>query len=525
MELVDALDDAANFRHRLTFLPGGTQVPLASIWRRASDSTGWMVDHGTSVGMVMESTAECIVAVFAAFQAGIRLVSVPVPPRGGTMEDYQALVLRICAAAEIQCLLVDPSYLPLIPDIGLPIFGFDECETGKGPPRSAGVGEFVQFTSGSTSEPKGVRLGLDKLYANISAILDVVEPSPGDAAVSWLPLSHDMGFVGMGLAALCAGAGHHTGGGEVVLIQPAAFIRRPELWLEVCSEFRATFTAAPDFGFQLAIRRGVGRRTLDLSPIRVCITGAEPVRGDTLREFSETFAPYGFDPIAFCPAYGLAEVGLAASMTAPKEMWTSVRVDRDRLAAGHLRVSADENTELVSAGLPLPGYLVAPAATDLGPLTIEGPSTFDGYLGDPDRADGSPLVTNDQGFVLDGRVYVAGRTDDVLLIAGRKIFPLDLELTVAKNPGVRHGNAAAIGDGAGGYVIVAERTESRSSPTQTAGEVRAALVAGFGVGPASIIFVSRGTLPKTSSGKPRRWETTQRHIAESLSVEHVSVYR
>ena len=404
--------------------------------------------------------------------------------------------------------LVDESYLPLLPPSVLTFGSHQEAVAeGKslaGPQLRIDGGELVQFTSGSTGAPRGVRLSLDKLAANIEAILDVLELGPGDLSCSWLPLTHDMGLVGLTLAPMCAGG--RVGGGEVVLLTPEHFLRRPASWLAACSELRATVTAGPDFGLAIAARAGGG--PLDLSALRVCITGAEPVRAQTLIGFEEQFAPAGLPATALCPAYGLAEAALAVTMVRPRDRWHAVE-------PGELGISTTpgSGSMLVSCGRPLDGYQVASGDPTGGPspILVSGPSTFDGYL-HLERQESPPvdlIRTGDLGVVVDGELFVVGRSDDVVVIAGRNLHLVDAERTVLAAGMVQSGRIQATPTDGGGYRLVVEFDPDgdemgSTDPSSLAARIRVAATAGTGISPDEVLFVERGELLRTASSKPRR---------------------
>jgi acyl-CoA synthetase (AMP-forming)/AMP-acid ligase II len=302
----------------------------------------------------------------------------------------------------------------------------------------------------------------------------------------------------------------------LALMAPDRFTRRPALWLDACSELGATLTCSPNFGLDLVLRHaGLLPSSTDLRPLRVVIVGSEPIRPSTLRQFARELAPTGFDETALCPAYGMAEATLAVSMVAPDEPWRAVAVPDDAVG---------DELEVVSCGSPLRGVEVrAPEApAGAGPIAVRGATLLSGYLGETGSAlrDGW-LETRDVGFVAEGDLFVLGRADDVIVVAGRKLYPEALELTVEVHPALRAGNCAAIPDDSGGYVVVAER--SRSEPPPDLAEVcrwaRRELATRHGVAPAAVTIVSPGTLPKTPSGKLQRQRLRLLRRRSELSVE------
>jgi acyl-CoA synthetase (AMP-forming)/AMP-acid ligase II len=519
-DLMTMLERSLTSRSRLHFIPSGTSVTSVELWVEASRAAAWLggrLAADAPVAMVLDSSVAAVAALLGAWRAGRRVVSVPLPPRASSLEWYQSFVEEACCAGGADLLLVAGELVPLLPPMKVRVAAFEEASdagAGAGFVECPDTAELVQFTSGSTSDPKGVVLGMPELGANVSAILDVLDPQPGDGACSWLPLSHDMGLIGMLLTGLCGSGPDHADGADLVLIKPDWFLHRPGSWLQACTEFASTITAAPDFGFAQAMRRGV-RGSLDLGRLRVCITGAEPVRPATLTAFADAFAPAGFDPMAFCPAYGLAEAGLAVTMTRPGAHWSTIEVDPDALASAEVRL-VEGGQPLVSCGPPLPGYEVR-IAGDPALVGVSGPSLYRRYIPGDVRPD-PWLTTSDLGVVHDGELYVAGRTDDVVLLGGRKVFLTDVDAQVGGRVGIRPGRVQAVAVD-GGFAVLAE-AGGRLAPPETAAAIRLAAVAYAGWNPSQVVIVEKGSLPRTASGKPRRRESARRLVADQFPVVH-----
>jgi acyl-CoA synthetase (AMP-forming)/AMP-acid ligase II len=365
------------------------------------------------------------------------------------------------------------------------------------------VGDFVQFTSGSTRSPQGILLDLVAVESNVLAILEALDPVAGDRVCSWLPLSHDMGLIGLCLAPWVGASPSMAGQGTLSLIRPEAFLRSPSVWLKTCSQLAATITAAPSFAFGLAAR-AIARSgpQLDLSPLRVCITGADTVRAQDLREFTAAATPLGFKDKSFCPAYGLAEATLAVTMVRPDTHWSSYTVDPVALAAGRW-VEQAQGRELVSTGAPLKDMRVRIGANGVGPIEVAGPSLLSGYVGaDSAVPHGAWLATQDLGFLVDGELIVTGRQNALLVVAGRNLYAGDIEDIVNAQRDIRGMNSVALADD-DRYFVVAE-AYPKAHLANTAHEVRAALARRLGAGPSSITFLAPGALPKTPSGKLAR---------------------
>jgi acyl-CoA synthetase (AMP-forming)/AMP-acid ligase II len=517
-DLLDLLDDASDGRGAVRFWPDDERVPFAELWTRAGRAAQALrarVDERTTVAAVLSTSADAIATLVGGWRAGLTVASLPLPARGMSGDAYAEQVDALCKLVDARLLLVADDDRGHFANAQTPVEGFAALVAS--PRRVAGAdagrGSFVQLTSGTTAAPKGVRLSLDALASNILAVLEALAPSADDVSCSWLPLSHDLGLIGMCLLPWAANGPRVLGGGDAVLLRPT----QVGSWLDACSTARATFTAAPTFALDLAAR--TLRRQLDLSPLRACIVGSETVRAATLEAFARATARAGLRDGALCPAYGLAEATLAVSMVRPGEQWRSVEVDPFALVDGEWREAGD-GRPLVGNGRPVRDVAVRVAGgAVVGPLEIRTPAAALGYVGadEPLLVDGW-LRTNDVGAVVDGQVYVAGRVDDVLAVGGRKLHARELELAAATVPGVRADAVAVVDDEAGRYAVVAERRAGADAP-ELAAEVRELLVTRVGLGPSSVVFVTRGTLPKTPSGKTQRHRVRALRAARTLEVE------
>lgn len=527
--ILDLLEDGAHERGTVRFLPSGECLTTAELWRQATAAAlrhANQVSEGESIAMLLSSTPECVAALIGAWLAGVRVVSLPHPGRGMPADMYKAQLRRLLSLCEARVLLVDPEDAHLADGVDVPSLEYGRDERHASSAALSGAGSFVQFSSGSTGKPKGILLGLDALAANVAGILDRVEPPRPLVACSWLPLSHDMGLIGMLLGAWVSFSDRWSGGGELVLIDPRLFVTNPSVWLSSCAHFRAQITTAPNFAFELLSQR-VGRGQLDLSALETCIVGAEPVRAATLRRFAAAAEPTGFRPTAFAPAYGLAEASLAVTMTAPGDVWRSVTVDAEGLAAGEWLPGGDEGLELVSAGRPLRDVSVridAPAGR-IGRIMISSPALLSRYLttdDDLDTMEAGWFSTKDLGIVRDGELYVAGRVDDLLFIAGRNIFATDLERHLVGFVGIRGDHSAVVSDGDERYVVVAERRPAARFDAvveETCRSIRMMLVRVCGIGPSEVVLIAPGSFPKTPSGKVQRRLLTDRYARGQLEVE------
>lgn len=401
----------------------------------------------------------------------------------------------------------------------------------------------LQYTSGSTGNPKGVVLTHSNLLANIRAIGEAIELGPGDVGVSWLPLYHDMGLIGAWLTLLHYGI-------PLAVMSPLAFLTRPERWLKAFHKYGGTVSAAPNFAYELCVRKIADKdiEGVDLSRWRGALNGAEPVNPETLSRFAERFSRYGFRRESQLPVYGLAEASLAVTVPPLNRGPLVDRIKRDDFTSKGCAVPAapgDPNAiSFVSSGKPLPRHEVRivddrdneAADRTEGFLWFRGPSATSGYyqnaeatanllpLG-PSSGDGEYHWVNsgDRAYRAEGEIYVTGRVKDIIIKGGRNIYPHEVEELAARAEGIRKGCVVAFGinDQASGtekLIVVAESREREASR-------RAAITAavteqvskGLGLPPDKVELIPSGSIPKTSSGKLRREETKQLYLAQKLS--------
>jgi len=401
----------------------------------------------------------------------------------------------------------------------------------------------LQYTSGSTGNPKGVVLTHANLLANIRAVGEAVGMGPADVGVSWLPLYHDMGLIGAWLTLLHYGV-------PLVVLSPLAFLTRPERWLWAFHKHRGTIAAAPNFAYELCVRKIAEKdiEGLDLSSWRAALNGAEPVNPETLERFEQRFSKYGFRREAQLPVYGLAEASLAVTVPALGRGPKIDRVDRDTFTAEGRGVPFGDEENAISfvcCGKPVPGHEIrivnekgeeVPERTE-GFLWFRGPSATSGYYnneaatkelfaGGPESDGGSPWVNSgDRAYVSEGELYVTGRVKDIIIKGGRNLYPHEVEELAARAEGIRKGCIVAFGlrdEGAGTekLVVVAELQEAGSKRrADIAAEITEKVARGLGMPPDRVELIPPGSIPKTSSGKLRREETRQLYLAGTLSAK------
>ncbi len=400
-----------------------------------------------------------------------------------------------------------------------------ELAAGGGAPRATPVRQddvaFLQYTSGSTGDPKGVIVTHANLLANIRALGQVIDVRPDDVFVSWLPLYHDMGLISAWLASLYFAI-------PLVVMSPLAFLARPERWLQAIQRYRGTISAAPNFAYELCVKRidDAQIEGLDLSSLRITGNGAEPVMPETLRRFTERFARYGFRPEAMTPVYGLAECTVC--LLCPP-IGRGPRIDsvdrRSFSGAGRAESAAPGDAgalRFVSCGRPLPGHevrIVDAKGREVGErvegrLEFKGPAATSGYYRNPEQTrrlfDGDWLDSGDRAYLADGEIHLTGRVKDIIIRGGRNIYPHEVEDAVGSVTGVRRGCVAVFGSpdpesGTERLVVLAE-TRQTTAPEQDAlrAQIIEATVAVLGEPPDDVVLAPPHTVLKTSSGKIRR---------------------
>jgi 1-acyl-sn-glycerol-3-phosphate acyltransferase len=392
---------------------------------------------------------------------------------------------------------------------------------------------FLQYTSGSTGDPKGVILSHADLLANIRAMGRAAEVRSDDIFVSWLPLYHDMGLIGAWLGSLYYGL-------TLVSMSPLAFLARPRRWLQAIDRHRGTMSAAPNFAYELCLKRltDADLEGLDLSSWRWAFNGAEPVSPDTLRRFAQRFGQCGLRPEALAPVYGLAEAAVGLAFPPPNRGPRIDCIDRTRFARqGYaLPLPCEEPgvMEVVACGRPLPGYRVRVvddegielAERHEGLLEFQGPSATRGYFRRPEAT--AAMIrdgwhdTGDRAYLAGGEIYLTGRVKDLIIRGGRNIYPYELEEAIGDVEGIRKGCVAvfAAADPSSGTerLIVVAETRERDPQRRRILERKVRERTGdvVGIPPDEVVLTPPRAIPKTSSGKLRRGSARDLYLGGRL---------
>lgn len=503
------------------------------------------VARGARIALLVPDNADFVLTFYAAISAG--LVPVPiVPPIGPRQRGYAETVVGILLASGAELVVTSQALAALAGPLRQVVPGLrdivvvEQMHDNRAEDFAAWDEPFtvepddicfLQFTSGSTSRPKGVIVSHRNLVANAGAILvgKLQVDVDADVCLAWLPLYHDMGLIGFVCSPLILGL-------RSILFPTLKFMYRPSLWMQLIHKHRATFTFGPNFAYGLVAQRQKDVGELDLSCLRVIGCGAEPVMADTMRQFIAAFAPARLRPEAVMPAYGMAEHTLAATFEDHTALLRTLVIDRDDYETGGVARplpagSPRRGLEIVSCGTPLAGHevaimkdgeLVEPG--QVGEIVLRGASATRGYFADAAATSmlytGGWMHTGDLGFIHDGSLYVSGRLKDVIIVNGKNYHPQDIEWELEALPELRKNGVIAFGvtqDGTERVVIVAETRSEATAALREAIERRLAEVIGIGV--SDIVFVSRNTLPKTSSGKVQRRRTRALYLDRALHRE------
>lgn len=496
------------------------------------------LQRGQTVAIMLPTSHDFFYSFYGILLAGGIPVPIYPPTRLSQLEDHIHRQAGILDSARTSILITVPEAQRLALLLGAQVEGLHGVVTvqelsngGDAYARPALQPDdiaFLQYTSGSTGTPKGVILTHANLLANIRAMGQVAHTTSKEVFVSWLPLYHDMGLIGA-----CLGSLYYAC--PLVLMSPLAFLARPERWLWAIHHHRGTISAAPNFAYELCLRRIDARdiEGLDLSSWQMALNGAEPISPETVTRFCERFGKYGFRPETMTPVYGLAESSLGAAFPPPGRGVQIDRIQRTPFARSGQAIPAaeDDPTALrfVSCGRPLPGHQIRVvdatgyevAERQVGHLQFTGPSATSGYFRNAEDTrrlfDGEWLNSGDLAYIAGGVVYLTGRVKDLIIRAGRNIYPHELEEAIGNLPGIRKGCVAAFGSpdpvsGTERLVVVAETRETEATAREhLCRQIDTAVIDLLGTPADDVVLAPPQTVLKTSSGKVRRAACRERY--------------
>lgn len=509
--------------------------------------------RGERVLLLQSHGLDFIIALYGCMYAGLIAVPCPAPQLNRPLDRLQAVARDATATAAF----VDKAFLthadrairhaPYLAGLHrLTVPGLLAEKAGEWhdtEPKSDHIA-FLQYTSGSTAQPRGVMVTHANILADIRMIIDAFDTGPDKPMVSWLPLLHDMGLVG--------GVFHNMGAGNhSVLFAPELFNQRPRRWLDTVSRYRGYVSGAPNFAYDYCVEKvtPAEMESLDLSSWRVAFNGAEVVQPATLRRFASAFATCGFRAAALTPCYGLAEATLMVSSVDAGRLPRSITIHRKKLQGNQVEFIPPEDPnalELAGCGRarldgvvkivePDSGREVTPGA--VGEIWVSGPHVAAGYWGRPqDTADVFQarliddenrlfLRTGDLGFIHDDELYIVGRRKDLIIIQGQNYHPPDVERTVLESHAACQANGgAAFAVEAGGaerLVVVQEvrRAYRKTNLQEAIRAVRFAVAKHHGIRAAAVVFIRPNSLPKTSSGKVQRHRCRRAFLANELRID------
>jgi acyl-CoA synthetase (AMP-forming)/AMP-acid ligase II/acyl carrier protein len=506
--------------------------------------------------LLYPSGLEFIAAFFGCIYAGV--IAVPAYQPNPRLERTLTRIRAIAADARPAVVLTTASLLSTTSGLaaGDPVFsdaawlasGAEADDAGSFRDEAAidhGTLAFLQYTSGSTSTPRGVMVTHGNLMHQQGLLHRALPITEDSVIVSWLPLFHDMGLIGTVLRALYTGC-------PCILMAPAVFIQRPIRWLQAMTRYAGTFGVAPDFAYAMCAREinEADRMGLDLSTWTIAVNGAEPVRPETIEEFTAAFAPCGFRREAFAPAYGLAEATLAVSIGPALRGPVVLRVQEEPLRHGAVVVAKDGGKPLAGSGQLPPGQRVVVVDQQtrvrcppgqIGEIWVAGPSVASGYWGSPVATEavfsallsgtdqGQHLRTGDLGFVLDDQLFITSRLTDLIIIRGSNHAPQDIERTAeTSHPALRPGSGIAftIEDGGDARLVVVHEVRINRLKVdceEVATAIRHAVTEEHGIDVYAVVLLKPGALPKTSSGKLRRRYCRGQFLAGDLQEIGLSI--
>ena len=513
--------------------------------RRAAHYLSLGLQPGDRLALVIPEGEQFIPAFLGALWIGLIPVPLYPPLSLGKLDAFMEALVTILNVARPRALVTTArvgkvlwSAVGRIPSLEKVITAEDlQAEPPQALPDAADLKEgdvaFLQFTSGSTALPKGVIVTHGSLAANCKAIVeDGLRADPlRDKGVSWLPLYHDMGLIGLVLAPVLFRI-------PIVYLPTLTFIKNATSWMEAIHKHKGTMSFAPNFAYALVTKRAKPEQIArwDLSQMRVFGCGAEPINPETMRNFVRAFAPAGLKPEALLPCYGMAEATLAIAFVGLHEPLRADRIDAERYHSDQKAApAAGGSLEVVNCGRTFPGHALSIQDEDgrllpdrqVGEICFRGPSVAAGYWENPEAtraagmgAPGGWLRTGDLGYLVDGEIHISGRIKDILIINGRNYYPQRIEWLVDEIPSVRKGSAVVFtrpGAASEELVVAAETREADVAALKA--QIVSQVGEEFSLAVADVALLPPGTLPKTSSGKLQRRKTRDQYLEGALGKE------
>lgn len=546
IETLAGLESCTRFGARFVAPPSEDRFyPYSEIVRRAQSAAGTLqaagLRPGDRVAVILPTSIDFFDTFLGVQLAGAIPAAMYPPFRLGKLDEYTARLRRMLAKIGARFLITESRIKRLLGPAAVGIGSLESVIDVKDLHSGAAWKRievdpdqpvFLQFSSGTTVEPKAVTVSHTNLVYNLAmmghALVPKYEGEIEQGCVCWLPLYHDMGLVG------CLYLGLYYPG-TVTYLGPDQFLIKPALWLQTLSKYRAVISPAPHFAYSLCVNKIKDEELegVDLSAWRLALNGAEPIDPEGVNRFCERFARWGFRHEAMTPVYGLAEAGLGVSFSDPDSPPLITEFDRDALSLeGAARPGPGR--KLISVGRPLPAIEVSirdEAGNALpdgsaGRILVKGPSITKGYYNDPELTakvirEGW-LDTGDIGFLLDGQLYIAGRAKDLIIIRGRNYAPQEFEDLLLDIDGVRTGCVVAVStvvEGSGEQLVILAEKDVRSQrpEPEVVFAIRSRILAGLSLNPHHIEILAPGTLPRTSSGKLRRSEALRQFMAGELA--------
>jgi len=522
-----------------------TFYPYQDVLRRAQKTAAALQAHGLRrgdrVALILSTSIEFFDSLLGVQLAGGIPAALYPPFRLGKLDEYFARLRRMLAKIGARYLITEGRIRKLL---GPGVVGVEslrevldakDLQTGGGNWQPVDVDPeqpaFLQFSSGTTVEPKAVMVTHTNLLANLTMMQQCLvyrgEDEIDNGCVCWLPLYHDMGLVG------CLYLGMYYPG-TLTYMGPDTFLARPAIWLRTLSRYKSAISPAPHFAYSLCATKikDAEMEGVDLSHWRAALNGAEPIESDGVQRFTERFARWGFQPTAMTPVYGLAEAGLGVTFTGLDDLPRFTEFSREGLWNGGT-AQLGPGRRIVSVGRALPSVDVAifddqeQRVPDgrVGRIWVKGPSITKGYWESPELTanmiHGDWLDTGDLGFIHEGELYIAGRAKDLIIIRERNYAPQEMEELLLDVEGVRKGCAVAVStmiEGEGEQLIIlAEKDPHKKRPEEEViAEINHCILTGLSLKPRDVELLEAGTLPRTSSGKLRRSEALRQFLAGEL---------